>query len=234
MSGITWSGHNVVIGIEGLQEVERELGNLKRKTPAVVKFAVNKTARQARKMMIMQAKARYAINAAGARHLDDLAQRKKASNSSLSAELLIKSLRNDLGYFQTNPSTPYIGKNVFNAPDVFTGRVLKESAMKPLTGTAKLGKGFLVQFSSGHVGMVQRQLGSDSKHRVTAKGYKRWTTRDGRVEKLRTMGSPSATAMHNTVWPMVAPDVEAYLAETLITRCEQVLALAAARTKRGK
>lgn len=238
MSKIMWNGgHNVVIGVEGFQEVERELGKLKMKTPAVAKFAINKTARQARRLMIMQAKARYAVNAKGASHLNDLAQRKKATNAGLTAELYIQSLRNDLGYFETNPSTPYAGKNVFNAPSVFTGRVLKSSSMKPLPGTSKLSKGFLAKFANNgnsHIGMVQRVLGSDSRHRETARGFKRWTTADGRVEKLRTMGSPSATAMHNTVWPIVAPDVEMYLQDALITRCEQVLALAAARTKRGK
>lgn len=232
MSGIIWSGHNVVIGVEGLQEVERELGKLKTKTPAVVKFAVNKTARQARRMMIMKAKARYAVNAAGSRHLDELAQKKKASNSSLSAELYIKSLRNDLGYFETSPSSPYMGKNVFRAPEVFKGHVLKETPMKSLTGTAGLSKGFLLKFKSGHVGMVQRVIGKKSKHTETANGYKRWVSRSGVVETLQTMGSPSATAMHNTIWPFVAPDVEIYLQDALIARAQQVLAVAEAKAKR--
>lgn len=232
MSGIKWNGHNVIIGVEGFQEVERELGKLKVKTPAVTKFAVNKTARYARKMMIMKAKARYAVNAAGARHLDELVQKKKATNSSITAELFISSFRNDLGYFDSLPNRPYVGRDVFNAPSVFRGRVLKSSGLKPLTGIAQLGKGFLVEFKSGHVGMVQRVLGSDTGKKTTARGYRRWTTPDGRVEKLKTMGSPSATAMHNTIWPFVAPDVEAYLQDALIARAQQVLAVAKAKAKR--
>lgn len=239
MSRIMWNGgHNVIIGIEGLQEVERELGNLKRKTPAVVKFAINKTARQARRMMIMKAKARYALNAKGASHLDDLAQRKKATNHGLTAELYIQSLRNDLGYFETDPSRPYVGKDVFNAPKFFRGHVLIENPMKDLGGQeGKYSKAFLLEFANNgnsHIGMVQRELGKRSKHTKTARGYKRWVSKSGKIETLRTLGSASAAAMHSTVWPMVAPDVEVFLAEAVMNRCEQVLAVAAARTKRGK
>ena len=132
------------------------LGDLRKKTPAVAKVAINATARQARKLMIAEAKARYAVNSAGKRHLSDLVQRKKASNSSLSAELRIASYRNDLGYFQTRPNRPFMGHDVAQAPEYFTARVLKTSPMKPLTGKGRLSKGFLVEFKSGHVGMVQR------------------------------------------------------------------------------
>lgn len=87
-------------------------------------------------------------------------QRKKASNSSLSAELRIASYRNDLGYFQTRPNRPFMGHDVAQAPEYFTARVLKTSPMKPLTGKGRLSKGFLVEFKSGHVGMVQRIVGT--------------------------------------------------------------------------
>lgn len=87
-------------------------------------------------------------------------------------------------------------------------------------------KGFLVKFSSDHVGMVQRRIGSKSSHTRTAKGYKRWTNAKGNVEKLVTMGSPSATAMHHTIWPEVEPSVEEYLQERLQAQVERVLARA--------
>ena len=90
-------------------------------------------------------------------------------------------------------------------------------------------KGFLVEFSNGHVGMVQRQLGSSSSHRTTAKGRPRWTNRSGQVEKLITMGAPSAAGMHSTVWPLVAEDVVDYLLERLEEQIEKVTARAKAR-----
>lgn len=99
MSNVTYSAGNLTITVAGLDTVEQALGDLKRKTPAAAKVAINATARQARKLMVAKAKTRYAVNAAGRRHLKDLVQRKKASNSSLMAELHIAKMRNDLGYY---------------------------------------------------------------------------------------------------------------------------------------
>ena len=229
---IVYQGSNIIIGLEGVNEVERILGNLKSKTPAVAKVAVNSTARYTRKTMIQHAKARYAVNAAGARHLNDLKKTKSASNNSISAELHIATMRNDLGYFQSNPKSYYIGGNVANAPEYFKGKVLKSSAMKALPGAGNLSKGFLLPFKSGHVGMVQRVIGSSSRNTVTFRsGVPRWRSKNGKVEKLMTMGSPSATAMHNTIWPEVEGDVSDYLMDALISRAYRVLELAEAKKR---
>ena len=136
MSNVRYNAGTMTIEVDGLDDVSAVLGDLRKKTPAVAKVAINATARQARKLMIAEAKARYAVNSAGKRHLSDLVQRKKASNSSLSAELRIASYRNDLGYFQTRPNRPFMGHDVAQAPEYFTARVLKTSPMKPLTGKA--------------------------------------------------------------------------------------------------
>ena len=101
--------------------------------------------------------------------------------------------------------------------------------MAALTGNANMSKGFLVEFKSGHVGMVQRQIGSSSGHTVTERGHPRWRNKAGKVEKLVTMGSPSASAMHSTVWPMVEPEVSEYLQDRLMEQTERVLARAARR-----
>ena len=83
MSNVRYNAGTMTIEVDGLDDVSAVLGDLRKKTPAVAKVAINATARQARKLMIAEAKARYAVNSAGKRHLSDLVQRKKASNSSL-------------------------------------------------------------------------------------------------------------------------------------------------------
>lgn len=236
MSRVTYDAGNVRIGVDGLDTVSAALGELKSKTPAVTKVALNRTARQARQLMIAKAKARYAVNAAGQRHLRDLkmtGKGHKATNGNLEAVLHIAKMRNDLGYFQFRPTGTFTGRRVSAAaPGLVTARVLKESQMKPLTGTGGLSKGFAVEFANGHVGMVQRVIGSSSEHTVTQRsGAQRWTNREGNVEKLQTMGSPSATAMHNVVWPMVEPEVETLLQENLEAQVQKVLARAAAKGK---
>lgn len=111
-----------------------------------------------------------------------------------------------------------------SAPSEVRARVLKSSPMRPLLdGPHNAAKGFLAQFASGHTGMVARQIGSSSPHTRTSKGYYRWTTKDGRVEKLQTVYAPSGPAMHNTIWPDVEPTAAQTLQEQLDRRIEMIL-----------
>ena len=231
MSRVTYDAGTMTVTVDGLETVEQALGDLKRKTPAAAKVAINAAAREARKLMIARAKARYAVNAAGRRHLNNLKQTKRATNNSLEATLSVKSLERDLGYFRTHKPYPthYTGTAWVNGPNVWTGKVLKSSSMKPLPGDAHHSKAFLAQFKSGHIGMVQRVLGSNSSNTTTGNGRPRWRTADGRVEKLQTVGAPSETTMHGKVWPEAEPDIEAFLLERLDAQVQKVLA----RAKRG-
>lgn len=218
-------GRFITIEIDGLETVSGALGDLRRKSPAALKVAVNQTARQTRKWMIAAAKARYTVNAAGQRHLNDLKTNKKATNADPSATLFISKMRNDLGYFENKPRAVYTGRAAAaRKGTVYQARVLRENSMKPLTGAGNLSKGFLAQFKSGHIGMVQRVIGSRSEHTTTEKGYPRWRNKKtGYVEKLQTMGSPSATAMHTKVWPEVQDDAEVYLMARLQDRVDWIL-----------
>ena len=228
-------GRFITIEIDGLETVSGALGDLRRKSPAALKVAVNQTARQTRKWMIAAAKARYVVNAAGQRHLNDLKTNKKATNADPSATLFISKMRNDLGYFENKPRAVYTGRAAAaRKGTVYQARVLREHGLSDLTGTANpydpkdgdYSKGFLAKFKSGHIGMVQRIIGSDSGRTTTESGRPRWRNRQGKVEKLVTMGSPSATAMHTQVWPMVEDDVEAYLVARLRERVDWILARA--------
>lgn len=224
---------NYIVEVIGAEDVAKALGDLKSKTPAAIKVAVNATAREARKLMIAKAKARYAVNAAGQRHLKDLVQRRKATNAKPVTELFISSLKNDLAYFDYAPKGIHTGTDVFrNAPPAVKARVLKSSQRKPLLGEARLSKGFVLEFKSGHVGMVQRVIGSSSKNVKTKNGFERWRNKEGKVEKVQTMGSPSATAMHRTIWPEVEPDVEKFLVRRLDMQIEKVIERAARKAKK--
>lgn len=183
-------------------------------------------------LMVAKAKTRYAVNAAGRRHLKDLVQRKKASNSSLLAELHVASMRNDLGYFKTSPAVPthFTSTGWVQGPSVWKGKVLKANGMRELPGRGNRSKAFLVEFhnknGNNHIGMVQRVIGSKSEHTRTKRDRPRWRNSKGNVEKLVTLGSPSITAMHHTIWPEVEPSVEEYLQERLQAQVERVLARA--------
>ena len=157
------------------EEVSRALGVLSNKTPAALKVAVNTTARQTRKLMLTEVKNRYDLNAAGRRMIEDLRQRQRATNRHPTAILAIMkndpgAFRADLGYFRTSPTKPFMGPSVRNAPPVFQAHVLKGSPMIGLSGTGERSKGFLVQFKSKHIGMVQRQLGVPADKDYTESG----------------------------------------------------------------
>ena len=206
-------GRTINIEIQGLDTVERALGNLQGRTPQALKTAVNKTARRARKLMIAAAKARYVVNAAGQRHLEDL-----------KPTLFIKKMRNDLGYFENEPTAVYTGLAAkFRKGTVYKARVLADSPLKELPGKGNYSKAFLAKFASGHIGMVQRVIGSRSGNTVTMSGKPRWRNDQGNVEKLMTVGAPSAAAMHTQVWPEVQDEVRQYLIDNIRSRVEWIM-----------
>ncbi len=206
-------------------EVTRALGVLGDKTPAALKVAVNTTARQTRKLLLTEVKNRYDLNTAGKRMIEDLRQRQKATNRRPAAILAIMkndpgAFRADLGYFRTSPTKPFMGPSVRNAPPVFQAHVLKGSPMIGLGGTSEKSKGFLVQFKSKHIGMVQRRLGVPADKDYTESGKKRWKPN----EELVTMSSLSGSAMHHTVWEMQESTVEQMLQDNTERRVRQLIA----------
>ena len=64
MSVVTYDAGQMLLTIDDTG-VERALGSLYRKTPAVLKVAINRTARQARKDLIAEAEKRYALTVRG-------------------------------------------------------------------------------------------------------------------------------------------------------------------------
>lgn len=223
---VVYDDENLSVTIEGLDEVQSALGELKAKAPAAVKAAINATARETRKVLIKAAKARYAVNAAGARHLNDLSTKNGKGHSAtlakLEAVLYDAKLKSDLGYFQHEPTQAYTGlAAVARKGTFYYARVLKKRGMADLRGGSdkiygEVSKGFLIEFKSGHVGMVQRDINSESENTVTHKsGALRWKNKRGQVEKLVTMGAPSAVAMHGKVWPEKEPEIEQYLLDNL-------------------
>ena len=229
MSKVLYNKSLKIITVDS-DEVRRALGDLEAKTPAVMKVAVNATAREARRMMVKSAKKRYDLSKKGMEKVEKLHQRKKATNRNPTAELYIGGpkweMRNDLAYFHTNPSVPYMGTRVFQAPKFFKGRVLRSSPMKKLSGSGDgKSKGFLVEFKSGHVGMVERQLETQAEP-FTLRHRRRWKPNN----VLYTLGSPDPIDVHKKSWEEVEPEVERVLEERLERRIRQVMAKAGRST----
>ena len=71
MSYTRYNADDLTIELVGEKEVAKALGSIPQKAPLVIRNAVNETAKDARKVMIQEAKKRYALNSKGRRHLND-------------------------------------------------------------------------------------------------------------------------------------------------------------------
>lgn len=226
------TAQGVDIELVGEKEIAKELGDLRGRALEVMRQAVNRTASDARRRMIWQAKAQFAVTAKGKKHLDELKLRKKATRSSPCAELHIGGEGSfggrpaDRAYFQHKPTKERPGGQALTGPEYFQGKVLKKDPMAPLTGTSSRSKGFLAKFASGHVGMVQRVLGSSADNVMTRRGKLRWRNKEGKVEKLVTMNALSGAKMHELIWPTVREDVQDKLEDELNRAMKKTLAKA--------
>ena len=243
MSDFTYyDAGTTTIGVNA-DEVKRRLGELQRKTPAVIKVAVNATARETRKEMLRRVLKRYALTAKGKERAKGLKQKVKATNADPAAVLWIGGIngaRADLAYFQHRVTVPHPGLSWKTGPTVFKARVLRSGGLHDLGGGpierngvtfGQGSKGFLAEFKSGHVGMIQRHIGKESERTTTKSGARRWRSKSGVVETTQTYSSPSGTAQHHTVWEK--EDVHVYAENTLNDRLEKQIAKVMARAAKG-
>lgn len=243
MSDFTWyDAGTTTIGVNA-EEVSQRLGELRRKTPAVIKVAVNATARETRKEMLRRVLKRYALTAKGKERAKGLKQKVKATNADPAAVLWIGGIngaRADLAYFQHRVTVPHPGLSWQTGPTVFKAKVLRSGGLHDLGGGpierngvtfGQGSKGFLAEFKSGHVGMIQRHIGKKSERTTTKSGARRWRRKSGVVETTRTYGSPSGTAQHHTVWEK--EDVHVYAENTLNARLEKKIAKVIAKAAKG-
>lgn len=243
MSDFTWyDAGTTTIGVNA-EEVSQRLGELRRKTPAVIKVAVNATARETRKEMLRRVLKRYALTAKGKERAKGLKQKVKATNADPAAVLWIGGIngaRADLAYFQHRVTVPHPGLSWQTGPTVFKARVLRSGGLHDLGGGpierngvtfGQGSKGFLAEFKSGHVGMIQRHIGKKSERTTTKSGARRWRSKSGVVETTQTYGSPSGTAQHHTVWEK--EDVHVYAENTLNARLEKQIAKVIEKAAKG-
>ncbi len=185
--------------------VERALGSLYRKAPAVLKVAINRTARQARKDLIAEAEKRYALTVRGKARLRLLKLRKSATNTSLVAELRQgdEGLTLNASYFQHSPTVPRMGVAALHGPAFQRVQTLKGGPMEELAETAGASKGFLIRVSNtknDHLMFAQRLLGSSTSNTTTKTGKHRWRNAAGDVEKAYDVNRIGASSQQRAVW----------------------------------
>lgn len=138
-----------------LADIEKKLGEMSQKAPAIMKKAVNETAKKASKQLTKEAKKRYATKAAD---INKSTQIKNASVSNLEATIFSKGGKKELLDFKVSPGQ-YVTGNA--RPNVVKGKVLKTSGMKELQKDGV--KAFVAKFNSGHEAVVERVPGKRMK-----------------------------------------------------------------------
>lgn len=228
MSIVTYDAGQMLLTIDDTG-VERALGNLYRKTNAVLKVAINRTARQARKDLIAEAEKRYALTTRGKARLRLLKLRRSATNTKLEAELRQsdEGLTLNASYFQHTPTIPRMGTAALYGPAYQRVQTLKGGPMEDLTETAGRSKGFLIRVQNSkndHLMFASRVLGSASSNTTTKTGKARWRNAAGDVEKAYDVNRIGASSQQRAVWhrgveTTAAENLERFLEQ----RIEQVI-----------
>lgn len=131
-----------------LQKIEKALGNLKDEAPRVLKNAVNRTARDAKKELAAKAQETYVVKTtrfAKAMRMKNATQQFPVATISVTGSPL------ELKDFKTSPAK----YQPANRPPVTKAKVLKSGGMKNLEIPSR--NAFIVKFKSGHVSVAQRR-----------------------------------------------------------------------------
>lgn len=131
-----------------LAKVERELRGTNANAKSVLKKAINKTARQARKDIAKEGQRTYTVKTG---NFNKAMKIQNATNANLEATVNAKGKAMELKDFKVSPAQYKPGKRA----EVVKAKVLKTSSMKRLEKGGI--KAFVGKFVSGHVTVMQRQ-----------------------------------------------------------------------------
>lgn len=239
MSKTSYDADTMTVTVDDT-EVQQGLGGLSAKTPNVVSFAINKTARQMRREEIAEADDRYALTERGREKLKHLKERKRASKRSLENVSRQDDFGHkfDAGYFEHKTEDVHTGWDaVMNSPEFYSVRVLKSGGFKNLVEESNRSKSFLAVMTNTkagneHTGMLRRKTDKYTGSFHTKKGHRRWrASYNGQkkgVEPLDTTAYPGASSMQRKVWDeTVEEHTEQNLQENVTKRMEQVVRNAA-------
>lgn len=166
------SVHNVAggwihidVNMDDLTHIEKELGMVKDKSTMVLRNAINEAAKELNKRLLKEDKKEYAFRDKGALNSAHTGNIDKANVSKMWATVVVKSKIGELYKFDTNPLRVAVPKGQpYNPPRWYKARVEKSGKRTPLAlkkGTrGDQYKAFVVQFSNGHLAVVQRQPGT--------------------------------------------------------------------------
>lgn len=156
------------VKMQGLEELERDLGVMKDKSKLILRGAINNTAKNVRKDMEHGANRRYKLDSkrlgSGLQGFKAAGEIKKATVGNLTAYINVKGPIGEVYDYQVNPKTYYPGSK--GAPNWIKAKVKKSSRLRNMSllksGKDKY-KAFVVRYHSGHLALAERVPGKSMK-----------------------------------------------------------------------
>lgn len=184
-----------------IKEIEQKLGNLSKKAPAVLKKAVNDTAKQARKRMAKEAKKKYVLKV---RSFNESMKIKKATVQKPEAIINSKGKMQELMDFRVS-HTEYTTGN--DRPEMIQGKVKKGGSLKDLE--IKGIKAFITRFANGHIAIVRRVKGEQYEGKGAEERKKKYGKKIDltKIEKLLSPSIPQILGNEKEVYAIVEPDI---------------------------
>lgn len=146
------SSNIIEVRVLNQKEVEKKLGDMKSKAPAVMARAINRAVTAAKTAMGKEASAKYYVKSGTVKSTITLI---KANAGNLRGIATSKDARVPLYKFKVSPKTPVrvSGRNK-RSPAMYKAAVKKAGGYKPLNGSPKP---FVAGFASGHTGVFERK-----------------------------------------------------------------------------
>ena len=185
--------------------IEKELGNMEKKTSLVLKRAIKETTKYATKKLKRGVKNRYLIS--GETIEKEIFQDGKVSVSNLSARIIARGEQHELKEFQVSPF--HYEPDPEKKSKKIYGKILKKGKRSEL----KKGnlKAFVIEFSNGHQSVVQR-TGKDAPDKSRL-GHR----------YIKKLIGPSIKVMAAQVWKEQEEDVRKHLQDVIQKHINKVL-----------
>lgn len=187
------------------ENIKHVLNGVQKDSKAILKRAINNTAKQSRKTLATEAKKKYAVKVSG---FNKSMKTKNATVSRPEAIISATGEAMELGQFKARP---FRVSNGADRPDVIKAKVLTENGLKKLVKGDT--KAFVAKFRSGHVAIVER----DSSRKMKSNQKKDY------LKKLLSPSIPQMLGNEKNVYQKVEPEIEELLSRNIRFELQKVL-----------
>lgn len=188
------------------ENIMKVLNGVQKDSKAILKKAINNTAKQARKSLASEAKETYAVKVSG---FNKSMKLKSATVSNIEATIQSKGEALEIGKYKAQPFKVATGSN---KPKQIKAKVLTESSMRALINGDT--KAFVAKFrSNGHVAVVER----DESRRMKSNPKKAF------LKKLLSPSVPQMLGNEKNIFGKIEPEIDDLLTLNIKSELQRVM-----------